>query len=51
LLPVNLGLSWYLAIHLGAVGPVIGSTVGVLLCQVLANWWYVRRDLRARSAQ
>jgi O-antigen/teichoic acid export membrane protein len=48
LLPVNLGLSWYLAIRIGAAGPVIGSAVGVLCCQVLANWLYVRRDLRDR---
>jgi O-antigen/teichoic acid export membrane protein len=50
LLPVNLGLSWVLAIHLGAVGPVIGSTIGVFFCQVLANFVFVRRDLRERAA-
>lgn len=49
LMPVNLGLSWVLAIHYGAIGPVIGSAVGVFLCQVLANYVYVRRDLRARA--
>jgi O-antigen/teichoic acid export membrane protein len=49
LLPVNLGLSWYLAIHIGAAGPVIGSAVGVFFCQVLANWIYVRRDLREQA--
>jgi O-antigen/teichoic acid export membrane protein len=48
-LPVNLGLSWVLAVHLGAPGPVIGSAAGVLLSQVLANWIYVRRELRAQS--
>lgn len=48
LLPVNLGLSWILAIHLGAPGPVIGSAVGVFFCQVLANWIYVRRELRPK---
>jgi O-antigen/teichoic acid export membrane protein len=48
LLPVNLGLSWYLAIKIGAVGPVIGSAVGVFCCQVVANWVYVRRHLNAQ---
>ena len=43
LLPLNLGLSIPLAIRWGAVGPVIGSAVSVLLCQVIANWIYVRR--------
>lgn len=43
MLPVNLGISWVLAARLGAVGPVIGSVVGVALFQVLANWVYVRR--------
>jgi O-antigen/teichoic acid export membrane protein len=47
LLPINLGLSWYLAIRIGAAGPVIGSAVGVFLSQVAANWVYVRRELRA----
>jgi O-antigen/teichoic acid export membrane protein len=45
LLPVNLGLSLYLAKVYGAAGPVIGSAVGVFFCQVLANWLYVRREL------
>lgn len=49
MLPVNLGLSILLARQLGAVGPVIGSVVGVLVFQVLANWWYVRRDLARRG--
>ena len=43
MLPVNLGLSWILALQIGATGPVIGSAIGVLLCQVLPNWWYVAR--------
>jgi len=47
LLPVNLALSWYLAIKIGAAGPVIGSAVGVYFSQVVANWVYVRRALRA----
>jgi len=50
LVPLNLGLSWWLIDPLGAAGPVIGSTVAVLLCQVLPNVWYVRRDLGRRRA-
>lgn len=48
MLPVNLGLSIVLAGRLGAVGPLIGSAVGVLIFQLLANWWYARRVLRQR---
>jgi O-antigen/teichoic acid export membrane protein len=48
LLPVNLGISWVLALRYGAVGPVAGSAVSVLGCQVIANYCYVRRDLAAR---
>ncbi|HEY8524538.1 MAG TPA: oligosaccharide flippase family protein [Acidimicrobiales bacterium] len=49
MLPVNLGLSIVLTAWWGTVGPVIGSAVGVLLFQVVANWLYVRRAL-ARAA-
>ena len=50
MVPVNLGLSIALAKSLGAVGPVIGSLIGVAVFQVLANFLYVRRDLR-RAAE
>jgi O-antigen/teichoic acid export membrane protein len=46
MLPVNVGLSWYLAGPLGAAGPVIGSVAGVVGFQVLPNLIYVRRRLR-----
>jgi len=46
LLPLNLGISWYLAGLWGAVGPVIGSAVGVLACQLIANRLYLRADAR-----
>jgi O-antigen/teichoic acid export membrane protein len=46
MLPVNVGLSWYLAGPLGAAGPVLGSVVGVAGAQVLANFLYVSRVLR-----
>jgi O-antigen/teichoic acid export membrane protein len=45
LVPVNLGLSIVLARHIGAAGPVVGSVVGVLLFQVVANGWFVRRAM------
>lgn len=51
LLPLNLALSWVLAIRWGAVGPVVGSAVSVLLTQVVGNWIYVRRDLRRRASE
>lgn len=51
LLPVNLGLSWYLAQSIGAAGPVIGSALSVAVCQVAANWIYVRRDLARRTGR
>lgn len=49
MLPVNVGLSVLLAYPLGATGPVIGSIVGVLLFQLVANWWYVAREERRRA--
>lgn len=48
MVPVNVGLSLWLAGRLGAAGPVIGSLVGVALFQYLANLLYVRRTVRAR---
>jgi len=50
MVPLNLGLSWWWAGSLGAGGPVLGSAVSVLLCQVLPSAWYVRRDLARRRA-
>lgn len=50
MVPINLGISWWLTIVIGAGGPIIGSAVAVLLCQVLPNIWYVRRDLARRRA-
>ncbi|WP_210600735.1 hypothetical protein, partial [Staphylococcus aureus] len=49
LVPVNLGLSWWLVGLVGAGGPIIGSAVSVLLCQVLPDLWYVSRDLKRRA--
>lgn len=50
MVPLNLGLSWLLIAPLGAAGPIIGSAVSVALCQLVPNWWYVRRDLARRRA-
>jgi O-antigen/teichoic acid export membrane protein len=43
MLPVNVAISWVLAQRYGAAGPVIGSAVGVLLFEVVANSLYIRR--------
>ncbi|WP_285115387.1 oligosaccharide flippase family protein [Leifsonia sp. fls2-241-R2A-40a] len=48
--PLNLGLSWYLIGVLGAGGPIVGTAISVLLCQVIPNFWWVRRDLARRAA-
>jgi hypothetical protein len=50
MLPVNLGLSWVMAARWGAVGPVVGSIIGVLLFQVLGVLLYVRRRTREDAA-
>jgi O-antigen/teichoic acid export membrane protein len=50
MVPLNLGISWALIDPLGAAGPIAGSAVAVLLCQVLPSVYYVRRDLRRRRA-
>ena len=49
MVPLNLGISWWLIDVVGSGGPIIGSAVAVLLCQVLPDIWYVRRDLRRRA--
>ncbi len=51
LVPINLGISWWLIGVIGPGGPIIGSAVTVLACQVVPNLIYVRRDLRRRTAQ
>lgn len=49
MVPLNLGISWWLIGVVGAGGPIIGSAVSVLLCQVIPNFGYVSRDLRRRA--
>jgi hypothetical protein len=50
MVPLNLGISWWLVGVVGAAGPILGSAIGVLACQVIPNLWYVRRDLAKRRA-
>lgn len=51
MLPLNIGISWWLTGVVGAAGPIIGSAISVLICQVIPNYVYVRRDLRHRIQQ
>lgn len=46
---VNIAISYWLALKLGAPGPVIGSLVGVTIFEFLANLWFVRRRLAGRA--
>ncbi|OMH31605.1 polysaccharide biosynthesis protein [Tersicoccus sp. Bi-70] len=51
MVPVNLALSWWLTLAIGPGGPIIGSAVAVLVCQVVPNLLYVRADLARRRQQ
>lgn len=48
MVPISIGLSWWLIGPIGAAGPAIGSAVAVALCQVVPMIWFVSRDLRRR---
>ncbi|ARC57718.1 hypothetical protein AS850_11610 [Frondihabitans sp. 762G35] len=50
MVPLNLGLSWFLIAPFGAAGPIMGSAISVLICQVVPDLWYVSRDLKRRAA-
>jgi O-antigen/teichoic acid export membrane protein len=50
MVPLNLGLSWWMITWLGAGGAIIASAVSVAVCQVIPNFLYVRRDLARRRA-
>ncbi|MFD1338436.1 lipopolysaccharide biosynthesis protein [Microbacterium lemovicicum] len=50
LLPINLGLTLLLTPLLGAPGPLIGSVIGVVLCQMIPNAIMVRRRLKGTEA-
>lgn len=49
MVPISLGLSIYLTTLWGPAGTVVGSSVAVLCCQIVPNFWYARRDLRRRA--
>ncbi|MGX1748724.1 oligosaccharide flippase family protein [Glutamicibacter protophormiae] len=51
MVPLSLGLSIYLIGIWGPAGTVIGSCIAVFACQVIPNFFYVRRDLRRRAQQ
>ena len=51
MVPINLALSFWLTTRIGAGGPIIGSSIAVVLCQILPNIFYVRRDVAERRAQ
>ena len=46
----NLGISWVLIAPFGAGGPILGSAISGLLCQVLPYSLWVRRDVNRRRA-
>lgn len=48
MIPLNLVLSWWLIGLIGAGGTIIASAAAVLICQVIPNLLYVRRDLQRR---
>lgn len=51
MVPLSLGLSIYLIGIWGPAGTVIGSCIAVFACQMVPNFFYVRRDLRRRAQQ
>jgi O-antigen/teichoic acid export membrane protein len=51
MIPLNLGLSWWLIGPFGAAGPIMGSAVSVAVCQVIPDFWYVMTDLRRRREE
>ncbi|WP_424348224.1 lipopolysaccharide biosynthesis protein [Kocuria sp. CH-021] len=50
MVPLKIGLSLLLIPVLGAAGTVWSTALAVGLCQVLANVWWIRRDLDRRRA-
>jgi len=44
----NVALSWALIPYFGAAGPVFGSSIAILVFQVIPNTWWVQRDVRRR---
>ena len=48
MVPINLAISWWLTLRIGAGGPILGSALSVFACQVLPNIWYIMRDVDDR---
>lgn len=51
MVPINLGISWWMTLQIGAGGPIIGSSISVVLCQILPNIWYISRDITKRREE
>ena len=51
LVPMNLALSWVLITPLGAAGPIAGSVIAVIVCQLVPYALWVAHDLRRRRAK
>ena len=49
--PANLALSWVLIAPLGAAGPLAGSVITVIVCQLVPYALWVAHDLRRRRAK
>ena len=45
---MNLAVSWVLIGPFDAAGPILGSVISVILCQILPYAWWVRRDVARR---
>lgn len=50
MVPLALGVSFWLIPLIGPAGSVLAVTSAVVLCQVIPNVLYVRRDMRIRRA-
>ncbi|WP_128773688.1 oligosaccharide flippase family protein [Actinomyces oricola] len=50
LVPMNLAVSWVLIEPFGAAGPILGSVISVVVCQLMPYSWWVARDVRRRRA-
>ena len=51
LVPMNLAISWALIGPFDAAGPILGSVISVILCQILPYAWWVRRDVARRRRE
>jgi len=49
--PMNLAISWVLIGPFDAAGPILGSVISVILCQIIPYAWWVRRDVARRRRE